>query len=333
MPYKVKKTMKKKINEDMGVFGAATAMGSIVTLICYLIYAAYTSKAVQNTGLVKLINKKIEQHKTKLEDLAFNKKYSDDIIKGIHDQLKSRYKNVYAEFMNSYGSEDYKMRPSMKNMVHWSDKDLLTKVFDKVHEYGEKTQPLKENNMNKGIILNFYGEQETVKISTSTLNTGATVCVLKSSDGQPFATLSVGIPGKSELLPHGEFFLKDYSENKEITDQLIKQGILVATGQEETTGFVHVKTYKVADVYVNDVSKMNLGEVDAKVNDYKVSYSDKNGKPQEMSATAQDYKEKIDDLKNAGNKNIAAAKVTDVVKEQKLRKLIRKKILKELKGK
>lgn len=105
----------------------------------------------------------------------------------------------------------------------------------------------------KNIILNMYGEQETVKIKMEKYNNGATACVLLSSDGMPFATLSINVAGVSENLPKGEFFLKDYSENREIAEQLIKQGILVPTGEETELPHAIVKSYKVNDKYKSNL--------------------------------------------------------------------------------
>lgn len=110
----------------------------------------------------------------------------------------------------------------------------------------------------KNIILNMYGEQEIVKIKMEKYNNGAAACVLLASDGQPFATLSVNVSGISEKLPKGEFFLKDYSENREIVDELIKQGILIPTGEETELPHAIVKSYKVNDKYKSNLFESRL---------------------------------------------------------------------------
>lgn len=254
------------------------------------------------------------------------------------------YKTIAILFRRPEGAEkwfyfeirDYELKDAMKQYKQLGIKKTKEITYDEIQNMKKKNWKNNLNTMNEGIdpkgskniVLNVYGEQESVKIKMEKYNNGATACVLLSSDGMPFATLSMNVAGKSETLPKGEFFLKDYSENSEIADQLIKQGILVPTGKQAELPHAVVKSYKVSNAH-----QMPLNEADPKVNDYKITYIDKNGKPQEMTATVQDYKQKVDDLKKAGNKSIAAAKVTDVVKEQKLRQLIRQQILKELKNK
>lgn len=179
--------------------------------------------------------------------------------------------------------------------------------------------------LNKTIILKIYNKERPVKIKMEKYKDGASHCLLLSNDiDEVIADLSLDIEGKSNKLAKNEFFLNNDNEN--ITNQLITKGVLIPTGKQVATSGTIVKSYKISNAYVS-----KLFEIDSKLNDYKITYIDKNGKTQEMISTQQQYKEKIDDLKKAGNKNIIASKITDVVKEQKVRSLLKKHIIKELK--
>lgn len=54
---------------------------------------------------------------------------------------------------------------------------------------------------------------------------GALAIQLRARDGEPLATLSVNMPGKSEKLPPDCFYAKDWSENEEIAMDAMESGL------------------------------------------------------------------------------------------------------------
>lgn len=61
----------------------------------------------------------------------------------------------------------------------------------------------------------------------------------------PYATISVNMPG-TPLLPKGLFYLKSWSENTEIAQAMIAEGIIVAATPEVSarSGFVTATAYQ-----------------------------------------------------------------------------------------
>jgi hypothetical protein len=77
---------------------------------------------------------------------------------------------------------------------------------------------------------------------------GATAVQLVDGDGLPYATLSANIPGLSEHLPEGTFYLKDYSENERIAKAAIDSGLIVRDLRADPvrSGFAIFHPYRLA---------------------------------------------------------------------------------------
>jgi hypothetical protein len=69
---------------------------------------------------------------------------------------------------------------------------------------------------------------------------GALFVGLVDEEG-PYSDVSVNLP-ESKDLPQNEFFLKSWSENEELANQLIKKGLIVPTGKQSSMG---ARSYKI----------------------------------------------------------------------------------------
>ncbi len=228
------------------------------------------------------------------------------------------------------------------------------------------TEQLKQNP----ITLKSYGNEEQVIIKDGKYGNGATAITLISvSDGQPYATISVNITGESEKLPKNEFYVKDYSENEDIVRQLIQQQILIPTGKSVQTGFVTVKSYKLASYdSMNEVQGVaqttskngvtismpgdkksaeefnKLTKPDKQVKYIDTAIKSSTGTKQFsvsiktpsgnkiLNIDAKNDKDAEDAVKDVvkNPNDVSTVEKGTIIKEQKLRKLIRKKILKEM---
>lgn len=76
--------------------------------------------------------------------------------------------------------------------------------------------------------INLFGDTYNVTLARSTYRIGQAlnVTLTNSSDGSPFATVSVNLPPHSERLPNNVFYCKDWSENATIIPQLEAQGLI-----------------------------------------------------------------------------------------------------------
>ena len=99
-------------------------------------------------------------------------------------------------------------------------------------------------NVNGETIANIDGE--IVRLVPITYVGGNPGVRLETVDGQPYATLSVNLPG--ETLPEGSFFLKDWSENRDLARALIAQGVIVIdeTVDPVPSGHVMVRAFRIA---------------------------------------------------------------------------------------
>ena len=95
--------------------------------------------------------------------------------------------------------------------------------------------------------LSFHGETLTMRVANYA--TGATAVILLDADGAPYATLSVALPESADL-PHGTFYLKDYSENEAIAKAAIDAGLIEPANPflypPVRSGFVTVSAYSLA---------------------------------------------------------------------------------------
>jgi hypothetical protein len=115
----------------------------------------------------------------------------------------------------------------------------------------EINQKMGENVTNKKTFtINLWGEDDEVHFEFDNYsNNDALAVELVSADGEPYATVSVNVPG-SEQLPKDEFFLKDWSENEPLAKALVDMGAIIPTGKRTSSGFIVAKSYKISPEYL-----------------------------------------------------------------------------------
>ena len=95
------------------------------------------------------------------------------------------------------------------------------------------------------IKIELSGEVFNCRIEQHQYVRGGLAVELVTERGEPFCTLSVWFP-ESVLLPEDVFFLKDWSENAPVVEQLKELGILVeAEGPAIESGFVVSRPHKI----------------------------------------------------------------------------------------
>lgn len=100
---------------------------------------------------------------------------------------------------------------------------------------------------NRILPINLYGRTYQCTLYVRQYGVGKTPLVqLFTTDGEPFATVSVNIPDLNFMLEEGEFFTKGWSENEGLIEQLVEQKVLTPTFPRKTvdTGFVTSTAYK-----------------------------------------------------------------------------------------
>lgn len=84
----------------------------------------------------------------------------------------------------------------------------------------------------------------TINLVTLTYHDGCTAIRAVEADGAPFATLSVHM---DRCLPHGEFFLKDWSENADLAAFLVEEGFIKrAKGAIAISGHIFAEPFTLA---------------------------------------------------------------------------------------
>lgn len=78
---------------------------------------------------------------------------------------------------------------------------------------------------------------------------------------------------------------------------------------ENIISYIKTMTKEKINTAMNFKFMENVNEIEAEVNDYIITYKDKNGKSQTAYSTEKDKKTKEDALKSAGNKDITTSKV------------------------
>jgi hypothetical protein len=96
----------------------------------------------------------------------------------------------------------------------------------------------KEINMKK-VTLNLCGTNYTGVIARLQYQDGGAPALRLMDHGQCIATLSVNMPGNL-LLGDNHTFIKNWSENEGVLEQLVNAGIVRDTGQRASSGFVQV---------------------------------------------------------------------------------------------
>ena len=92
----------------------------------------------------------------------------------------------------------------------------------------------------KTFTLNLLGEETPLHFEFDHYMNGALFVGLVDEEG-PYADVSVNLP-ESKDLASDEFFLKSWSENEELANELIKNGIIVPTGKQASMG---ARSYKI----------------------------------------------------------------------------------------
>ena len=93
---------------------------------------------------------------------------------------------------------------------------------------------------NKTFTLNLLGEETPLRFEFDHYMNGALFVGLVNEE-EPYADVSTNLP-ESGSLPKDEFFLKSWSENEELANELIKKGIIVPTGKQASMG---ARSYKI----------------------------------------------------------------------------------------
>lgn len=115
-------------------------------------------------------------------------------------------------------------------------------------ENGEGTQVYFESVNEAAVKLRAFGETETLNVKVYKDKTGHPYVSLYTSDGEPYADITVILPETKDL-PKDEFFAKGWSENKEIVLQLIKNKVLIPTAKKAATGMVTAHSFKLNPKY------------------------------------------------------------------------------------
>jgi hypothetical protein len=111
----------------------------------------------------------------------------------------------------------------------------------------------------KTFTLNLWGQDETLYFNLNQYdNNGALAVELMSPTEGPYAMVSVNLPESAEL-PKDEFFMKNWSENQELAEQLIEKGIVQPTGKQASSGFVTAESYKLNPIY-GSIGNISLNE-------------------------------------------------------------------------
>jgi len=102
------------------------------------------------------------------------------------------------------------------------------------------------------IQVSMFGQKYGIYLSKKEYHNGCLAILASTDDGEPFATISTLLP-ESENLDKDSFYVKNWSENEEVVDQLIKQGVLIVDRKAPVvaTGFVLVAAYKLNEKYVH----------------------------------------------------------------------------------
>lgn len=102
----------------------------------------------------------------------------------------------------------------------------------------------------KKFTLQLWGQEETLYLTTNQYaNNGGLAVQLMSPTEGPYATVSTNMADSGDL-PDNEFFMKDWSENQEVAEQLIEKSIVLPTGKQSASGFVIAKSYKINPTYL-----------------------------------------------------------------------------------
>ena len=136
-----------------------------------------------------------------------------------------------------------------------NDKNRLFEVMGKL----DKTfkPKLNENVSNsKTFMLNLFGEETPVHFQFDHYRDNGALAIDLWDEEGPYSDVSVNLP-ESGKLPQDDFFLKDWSENEELANELIKKGIIVPTGEQASMG---ARSYKINPAQFNFIFEHNISD-------------------------------------------------------------------------
>jgi hypothetical protein len=107
-----------------------------------------------------------------------------------------------------------------------------------------------------------YGERFDLVPSFGRYGNGRLALQLYTHDGEPFATVSVNLPG-DQLYTDADMFVKDWSENEQVVQTLVKEGWLVRTGRSGRSGFVMVPVMNLAGPLLDWYDTLSKEEVES----------------------------------------------------------------------
>ena len=116
-----------------------------------------------------------------------------------------------------------------------------------------------DGSNSKTFTLNLWGKDEELYFTFDKYKeSGALTVQLMSPTDGAYATISTNLPESTKLAPD-EFFMKAWSENQEIAEQLIEKQIVLPTGKSVQSGYVNARSYKLNPIYGN----AGIGDVSA----------------------------------------------------------------------
>jgi hypothetical protein len=98
------------------------------------------------------------------------------------------------------------------------------------------------------MLLRFKSERYgTIYVKKRQYGSGRMALQLMQPDGQLLAVLTVNIPEMDKQLRPGEFFVKTWSENKEIAEEARKSGLFVDSGRRVKSELVEAQIWRFGD--------------------------------------------------------------------------------------
>jgi len=94
--------------------------------------------------------------------------------------------------------------------------------------------------------LPFCGKTYNLEVKKEEYNNGGLAVVLIDTDDQEEFTVASSFIEDANL-KKGEFCLKNWSENEDIANELIKQGIVIPTGRTVPSGWINAPVCTLKD--------------------------------------------------------------------------------------
>jgi len=177
---------------------------------------------------------------------------TNDVDKWIKLYIKTNYPNEYypAGRTGILGKPNHSLNKSNIMLItklanNNNNKDLL-KLID-MWKTIAKANGLVESVNEAQLTIKSFGDEAKLDVKVYKDKTGHPYVSLYEN-GEPYADISVILPETTDL-PKDEFFVKGWSENKEIVIQLIKNKVLIPTGKKASSGYVEAHSFKLNSKY------------------------------------------------------------------------------------